>query len=122
MVKTDTVYAAGQLPKFRDNLYKDHEEDYYMVPTAEVPLTGIHMGDIFDEADLPRYYTAYTPCFRREKMSAGRDVRGIKRGHQFDKVEMYMYTRPEDSEAALDKMLADAEETCAQLGFTYRID
>jgi len=122
MVKTDTVFGAGQLPKFQDNLYKDHEEDLYMVPTAEVPLTGIHMDDIFEEADLPRYYTAYTPCFRREKMSAGRDVRGIKRGHQFDKVEMYMYTRPEDSEAAFQKMVADAEETCAALGLTYRLN
>jgi len=121
MVKSEIVYAAGQLPKFADNLYKDHEEDFYMVPTAEVPLTGLHMGEILDEADLPRYYTAYTPCFRREKMSAGRDVRGIKRGHQFDKVEMYAYTRPEQSAVALEKMLADAEETCRQLGFTYRI-
>jgi seryl-tRNA synthetase len=122
MVKTETVYAAGQLPKFADNLYKDHEEDYYMVPTAEVPLTGMHMDEIVDEADLPFLYTAYTPCFRREKMSAGRDVRGIKRGHQFDKVEMYIYCRPEESDAMLEKMLADAEETCQQLGFTYRIN
>ena len=99
MVKTAVVYGAGQLPKFADNLYKDHEEDYYFVPTAEVPLTGLHMDEILDEASLPRLYTAYTPCFRREKMSAGRDVRGIKRGHQFDKVEMYMYCKPEDSEA-----------------------
>ena len=122
MVKTETVYGAGQLPKFADNLYRDHEEDYYMVPTAEVPLTGMHMDEILDEADLPLRYTAYTPCFRREKMSAGRDVRGIKRGHQFDKVEMYAYTRPENSEAALQKMLADAEETCSLLGFPYRIN
>ncbi|HUF37655.1 MAG TPA: serine--tRNA ligase [Anaerolineales bacterium] len=121
MVKTETVYGAGQLPKFADNLYRDHEEDFYMVPTAEVPLTGLHMGEILEEADLPRKYTAYTPCFRREKMSAGRDVRGIKRGHQFDKVEMYVYTRPEDSPAALDRMVADAEETCLLLGFPYRI-
>ncbi|MFN2153238.1 MAG: serine--tRNA ligase, partial [Anaerolineales bacterium] len=90
MVKTETVFGAGQLPKFADNLYKDHEEDLYFVPTAEVPLTGYHMDEILEEAELPKYYTAYTPCFRREKMSAGRDVRGIKRGHQFDKVEMYM--------------------------------
>ncbi len=121
MVKTDTVYGAGQLPKFADNLYKDHEEDYYMVPTAEVPLTGMHMDEIFEESELPRYYTAYTPCFRREKMSAGRDVRGIKRGHQFDKVEMYMYTLPEDSDEALEKMLRDAEETCKLLDLPYRI-
>jgi seryl-tRNA synthetase len=122
MVKTEVVYGAGQLPKFADNLYKDHEEDYYMVPTAEVPLTGMHMDEILAEEQLPLYYTAYTPCFRREKMSAGRDVRGIKRGHQFDKVEMYAYTTPDQSEAALQKMLADAEQTCAELGFTYRIN
>jgi seryl-tRNA synthetase len=121
MVKTEVVYGAGQLPKFADNLYKDHEEDYYMVPTAEVPLTGLHMGEILNEADLPLRYTAYTPCFRREKMSAGRDVRGIKRGHQFDKVEMYAYTTPDQSEAALQKMLTDAEQTCAELGLTYQV-
>jgi seryl-tRNA synthetase len=121
MVKTATVYGAGQLPKFADNLYKDHEEDFYFVPTAEVPLTGLHMDEILDEAQLPLLYTAYTPCFRREKMSAGRDVRGIKRGHQFDKVEMYMYAKPEESDVLLEKMLADAEATCAALGFTYRV-
>ena len=121
MVKGDTLMAAGQLPKFYDNLYKDHEEDLWMVPTAEVPLTGLHISDILDEASLPRYYTAYTPCFRREKMSAGRDVRGIKRGHQFDKVEMYIFCKPEDSPAAFEKMVADAEQTCAGLGLTYRV-
>ncbi len=121
MVKTATVFGAGQLPKFADNLYRDHEEDYYFVPTAEVPLTGLHMDEILDEASLPRMYTAYTPCFRREKMSAGRDVRGIKRGHQFDKVEMYIYCKPEESEAMHQKMLVDAEETCAQLGIPYRV-
>ncbi len=121
MVRAATVYGAGQLPKFADNLYKDHEEDLYFVPTAEVPLTGLHMDEILDEADLPLLYTAYTPCFRREKMSAGRDVRGIKRGHQFDKVEMYIFCKPEQSEAMLRKMLADAEETCALLGIPYRV-
>jgi seryl-tRNA synthetase len=121
MVKTATVFGAGQLPKFADNLYKDHEEDFYFVPTAEVPLTGLHMDEILDEAQMPLFYTAYTPCFRREKMSAGRDVRGIKRGHQFDKVEMYMYAKPDESDALLEKMLADAEATCAALGFTYRV-
>ena len=121
MVKYDTVYGAGQLPKFADNLYKDHEEELYFVPTAEVPLTGMHMGEILDEAQLPLMYTGYTPCFRREKMSAGRDVRGIKRGHQFDKVEMYMYAKPEESDALLEKMREDAEATCAALGLTYRV-
>ncbi len=121
MVKEAVVFASGQLPKFRDNLYHDAEEDFWWVPTAEVPLTGMHMDEIFDESDLPRYYTAYTPCFRREKMSAGRDVRGIKRGHQFDKVEMYIYTLPDRSQDALQKMLADAEQTLAELGLTYRV-
>jgi seryl-tRNA synthetase len=122
MVKSEVVYGAGQLPKFADNLYKDHEEDLWFVPTAEVPLTGLHMGEILDETVLPLHYTAYTPCFRREKMSAGRDVRGIKRGHQFDKVEMYKYCKAEDSPAEFEKMIADAEQVCADLGFTYRIN
>ncbi len=121
MVKEQTLYGAGQLPKFAENLYRDHEEDLWMVPTAEVPLTGMHMDEILEENDLPRFYTAYTPCFRREKMSAGRDVRGIKRGHQFDKVEMYIYCKPEESEEMLQKMVADAEETCRLLGFPYRV-
>ena len=121
MVKAATMFASGQLPKFVDNLYHDAEEDYWMVPTAEVPLTGLHIGEILDEDILPVRYTAYTPCFRREKMSAGRDVRGIKRGHQFDKVEMYIFCKPEDSERELEKMLADAEQTCQQLGLTYRV-
>jgi seryl-tRNA synthetase len=121
MVKADTLYASGQLPKFVDNLYHDIEEDYWMVPTAEVPLTGLHMNDFIPEADLPLRYTAYTPCFRREKMSAGRDVRGIKRGHQFDKVEMYIFSKPEESQFELEKMLADAEETVKLLGLPYRI-
>ena len=121
MVKEQTLFASGQLPKFRDNLYHDVEEDYWNVPTAEVPLTGMHMDEIFEEASLPRRYTAYTPCFRREKMSAGRDVRGIKRGHQFDKVEMYAYCKPEQSEGELQRMLAAAEETISGLGLTYRV-
>ncbi len=121
MVKGDIVYAAGQLPKFRDNLYRDVEEDYWMVPTAEIPLTGLHKDEILDGATLPRNYTAYTPCFRREKIAAGRDVRGIKRGHQFDKVEMYVYCKPEDSDAALEAMREHAEATLAGLGLTYRV-
>lgn len=121
MVKAETLYAAGQLPKFIDNLYHDIEEDYWMVPTAEVPITGLHMNDFIQEVELPIRYTAYTPCFRREKMSAGRDVRGIKRGHQFDKVEMYIFSHPEKSYQELEKMLADAEETVKLLGLPYRI-
>ncbi len=121
MVRERVVFAAGQLPKFRDNLYHDAEEDYWWVPTAEVPLTGLHMDEILREEDLPLYYTAYTPCFRREKMSAGKDVRGIKRGHQFDKVEMYKFVVPESSDEELEKMVADAEETLRLLGLTYRV-
>jgi seryl-tRNA synthetase len=121
MVKAATLFGAGQLPKFAENLYHDVEEDLWMVPTAEVPITGLHMDEILEEKALPLRYTAYTPCFRREKMSAGRDVRGIKRGHQFDKVEMYIFCKPEESEAMLEKMRADAEATCAGLGLTYRV-
>jgi seryl-tRNA synthetase len=121
MVKEQTMFSAGQLPKFEDNLYHDVEDDLWMVPTAEVPLTGLHMDDVLEEASLPLYYTAYTPCFRREKISAGRDVRGIKRGHQFDKVEMYIFCKPEESEQMLEKMCADAEQTCEELGLPYRV-
>jgi seryl-tRNA synthetase len=121
MVRGQTLFAAGQLPKFQDNLYRDHEEDLWMVPTAEVPLTGLHMDEILEAPSLPLRYTAYTPCFRREKMSAGRDVRGIKRGHQFDKVEMYVFCRPEESEAELERMRGHAEETCALLGLKHRV-
>ena len=121
MVKNEVLYGAGQLPKFRDNLYHDAEEDYWWVPTAEVPLTGLYMNEIVEEETLPMRFTAYTPCFRREKMSAGRDVRGIKRGHQFDKVEMYCYSHPEKSADELDRMLNAAEETCKALGLTYHI-
>ena len=121
MVKEEILYGAGELPKFADNLYHDWQEDYWWVPTAEVPLTGIMMGEVVDEAELPMNLTGYTACFRREKMSAGRDVRGMKRGHQFDKVEMYKYCVPEDSDNQLDLLVEDAASTCAQLGLTYRI-
>ena len=115
------MFAAGQLPKFRDNLYHDAEEDLWMVPTAEVPVTGLHKDEVLDAAALPYRYSAYTPCFRREKIAAGRDVRGIKRGHQFDKVEMYIFCRPEESDAELERMREHAEATCAGLGLTYRV-
>jgi len=121
IVKGEILYGSGQLPKFKDNLYRDAEEDLWMVPTAEVPLTGLHMDEILEEDQLPLRYTAYTACFRREKMSAGRDVRGIKRGHQFDKVELYAYTKPEDSVKEHERMLKDAEETVALLGLPYRV-
>ena len=121
LVKEETMFGAGQLPKFKDNLYKDFEEDLYLVPTAEVPVTNLHRDEILEAADLPFRYSAYTPCFRREKMAAGRDVRGIKRGHQFDKVEMYAFTLPEESDRELERMRADAEQTCSELGLVYRI-
>lgn len=121
VVREQILFAAGQLPKFYDNLYRDHEDDLWLVPTAEVPLTGLHLDEILEAEWLPLHYTAYTPCFRREKMSAGRDVRGIKRGHQFDKVEMYTFCTPETSAEELERMVAHAEETCAQLGFVYRV-
>jgi seryl-tRNA synthetase len=121
MVREEVMFASGQLPKFADNLYHDHQEDFWWVPTAEVPLTGILMGEVIEEADLPMNLTAYTACFRREKMSAGRDVRGMKRGHQFDKVEMYKYCKPENANQELDNMVADAAQTCKELGLTYRV-
>jgi seryl-tRNA synthetase len=122
MVKEDIVFASGQLPKFEGNLYHDHEEDFWWVPTAEVSLTGLHKDEILEEGDLPIKYTAYSPCFRREKMSAGREVRGIKRGHQFDKVEMYTYCKPENSEKQFQLMLEDAERICQLLNLPYRVN
>ena len=94
IVKEQVMVGSGQLPKFRDNLYHDAEEDVWLIPTAEVVLVNIHGDEILPASDLPLYYCAYTPCFRREKFSAGRDVRGIKRGHQFDKVEMVKIVEP----------------------------
>jgi len=120
VVKEQCMWGARQLPKFRDNLYRDVEDDLWLVPTAEVPVTNLHRDEILDADQLPLRYCAYTPCFRREKMSAGRDVRGIKRGHQFDKVEMYMFVRPETSYDELEKLRADAEETCRLLGLPFR--
>ncbi len=121
LVKEETVLAAGQLPKFRDNLYRDHEDDLWLIPTAEVPVTGLYRDEILEPAELPLRFVAYTPCFRREKMSAGRDVRGIKRGHQFDKVELYTLCRPEESEAEHQRILASAEAVCQALGLQYRV-
>lgn len=120
VVKEETVWASGQLPKFRDNLYRDAEDDLWLVPTAEVPVTSLHRDEILEAPQLPIYYCAYTPCFRREKMSAGRDVRGIKRGHQFDKVEMYKFVHPDTSGAELERLRADAEETCRRLQIPFR--
>jgi seryl-tRNA synthetase len=121
MVKRECLVGAGQLPKFADTLYHDAEEDFWFVPTAEVPVTNLHAGEIIPPGMLPFHYVAYTACFRREKMSAGKDVRGIKRGHQFDKVEMYKFTEPEKSDEELEKMVKDAEDVCQLLGLPYRI-
>jgi seryl-tRNA synthetase len=121
MVREACMFGAGQLPKFRDNLYHDVERDAWFVPTAEVPLTNLHREEILDGAQLPLNYTGYTPCFRKEAMSAGKDVRGIKRGFQFDKVEMYKFTLPENSEAELNNMVADIEATIQALQIPYRV-
>jgi len=121
MIKEENMLAAGQLPKFADNLYHDAEEDYWLIPTAEVPLTNIHRDEILEPGALPLNYVAYTPCFRREKMSAGRDVRGIKRGHQFDKVELYKFVEPDQSADALHDLVRDAESVCRALGIPHRL-
>ena len=121
VVKREALVGSAQLPKFADNVYHDEQDDLWLVPTAEVPLTNMHRDEILDANDLPINYVAYTPCFRREKMSAGRDTRGIKRGHQFDKVEMYKYVAPEDSAEALQSMLSHAEGVAEALGLSHRV-
>jgi seryl-tRNA synthetase len=121
VVKEECLLGSGQLPKFEENLYHDVEDDIWLVPTAEVPLTNLHRDEILDPDALPRRYVAYTPCFRKEKMSAGRDVRGIKRGHQFDKVEMYQFVPPETSYEVLEEMLEQALVICRRLEIPYRI-
>jgi seryl-tRNA synthetase len=121
MVKQDCMWGAGQFPKFRENVYYDTEDDLYLVPTAEVPLTNLHRDEILEPGTLPLYYVAHSPCFRREKMSAGRDTRGIKRVHQFDKVEMYKFVEPPTSYDELEAMVNDAGEVCRRLGVTHRV-
>jgi seryl-tRNA synthetase len=121
MVNTETVTSTGHYPKNSDTMYRDAEDDFWFIPTAEVPLTSLHRDETLDEHILPIYMTAYTPCFRREKMSAGRDVRGIKRGHQFDKVEMVKLVHPETSDDEFLKMVNDAEEICRRLKIPYRV-
>ena len=121
MVKRECMEGSGNLPKFADTLYHDAEEDFWFVPTAEVPITNLHRDEILLPGVLPLYYVAYTACFRREKMSAGKDTRGIKRGHQFDKVEMYKFAEPEKSDDELEKMVASAEQVCQRLKLPYRI-
>ena len=121
MVKRECMVGSGNLPKFADNLYHDEEDDFWFVPTAEVPVTNLHRDEIVPPGVLPIYYVAYTACFRREKMSAGKDTRGIKRGHQFDKVELYKFTEPSASDKELEKLVKDAEQVCQKLEIPYRV-
>ena len=121
MVKRQCMESSGHLPKFGENLYHDADDDFWFVPTAEVPLTNLHRDEILGVESLPISYVAYTPCFRREKMSAGTDTRGIKRGHQFDKVELYKFTEPANSDEELERLVADAESICMGLGIPYRV-
>ena len=120
MVKEHCLYGTGQLPKFGDNLYHDAEEDFWFVPTAEVPVTNMYRDEILDDTTLPLVHVAYTACFRREKMSAGKDVRGIKRGHQIDKVEMVAFARPEESPAVFERLITSAEHVLEKLGLPWR--
>jgi seryl-tRNA synthetase len=121
MVRREMMVGAAQLPKFAENIYHDTEDDFWWIGTAEVALTNIHRDEILPFETLPLKYVAHTPCFRREKMSAGRDVRGIKRGHQFDKVEMYRLTTPETSYDALAEMVDQAAAVCQGLEIPYRV-
>jgi seryl-tRNA synthetase len=121
MIKEENLWAGGWLPKFGENMFHDAEEDYWWIPTAEVSLTAMHKDEILEPGALSIDYVAYTPCFRREKFSAGRDVRGIKRGFQFDKVELYRFVEPAESAAALEAMTAQAADVAKELGLEYRI-
>lgn len=121
IVRAQTLFGTGNLPKFAENLYRDAEDDLWLIPTAEVPVTNLYRDEILPPGSLPIYHVAYTPCFRREKMSAGKDVRGIKRGHQFDKVEMVKFVEPEQGEAELASLVDNAEEIARRLGIPYRV-
>jgi seryl-tRNA synthetase len=121
LVKPHCLYGTGSLPKFGDNLYHDEEDDLWLVPTAEVPVTNLHRDEILQPGMLPLYYVSHTTCFRREKMSAGRDTRGIKRVHQFEKVEMYKFVEAEKSEQELDSLVKNAETVCQRLELPYRV-
>ena len=121
MVRREVMEGSGNLPKFADNLYHDDENDLWLIPTAEVPLTSFHRDEILPPGTLPLHYTASTPCFRREKAAAGKDTRGIKRVHQFDKVEMYKFVEPQHSEEELQRLLADAEDVCQRLNLPHRV-
>lgn len=121
MVNRDAMVGTGQLPKFEDDMFYIPQKDFFLIPTAEVPVTNLRAGEIIDEEELPIHYTAFTPCFRAEAGSAGRDTRGIIRQHQFNKVELVKFTKPEDSWDALEKLTNDAEEVLIQLGIPYRV-
>ncbi len=121
MLSEASLFASGQLPKFRDNLYKDHEEDYFFIPTAEVAFVNLYRDEIIPAGRLPMRFVGHTPCFRREKMSAGKDVRGIKRGHQFEKVEMFVYCESDKSEAELEMLVRRARSIPELLGLPYRV-
>ncbi len=120
LVREQAMLGTGNLPKFGDVLYRDAEEDYWLIPTAEVPVTNLHRDEILEAGTLPRYYVANTPCFRREKVSAGKDVRGIKRVHQFQKVEMVKFVEPQNGRDELERLTRDAEELAERLGLPYR--
>ena len=121
LVRREIMEGSGNLPKFADNLYRDDEDDLWMIPTAEVPITNLYRDEILPPDFIPRYFVSQTPCFRREKAAAGRDTRGIKRVHQFNKVEMYKFVDPETSDDELNRLVADAEEVCRKLGLPYRV-
>ncbi len=121
LVNRDAARGTGHLPKFGEDMYHAGEDDLYLVPTAELPLTNLHAGEIFAPEDVPRRYAAYTPCFRREAGAHGKDTRGLLRLHQFDKVEMMRFERPENSEAALEELTGHAEAVLQALGLRYRV-
>jgi seryl-tRNA synthetase len=120
MANSTSMTGTGQLPKFAEDLFKIEGMDYYLIPTAEVPVTNIHQGEILNEKDLPRYYVAYSPCFRAEAGSYGKDTRGLIRQHQFNKVEMVKFSKPENSYDELEKLTLNAEEILKRLGIHYR--
>ncbi len=121
VMREENFYRSGHLPKFRDTMYHDAEDDFWFIPTAEAPIANLHADEILEPDALPLKYCAWTACFRREKASAGRDVRGIKRGHQFDKVEMFRFCLPEESEEHLTAMIDNAEDVLKALGLHYRL-
>jgi len=121
MVNRESMTGTGQLPKFEDDLFKLADPEYFLIPTAEVPVTNIHRGEILKKSDLPILYAAYSPCFRREAGSYGKDTRGLIRQHQFNKVELVKFTHPGESDNELEKLTADAEKILQLLELPYRV-